>query len=255
MSPSIWTRCAGDSEVRPLTATVHRVVESQTQVSTRKLVDSDAEQAVLEALVESVKPKLPDTPAFEGLHYLLATPFRHPPLRHGSRFGSRTEPSLFYGSLSLPTAFAEVAYYRFLFLAGTTAKLDLVTTELTAFRTQIRTKRGVDLTSEAFAAFDARIHSKLTYKDSQPLGAEMRARGVLAFLFRSARAPGEGKNIALYAPLFTKKTPLGFSQWVSTTSQSRVEIAARDPLHPARLAFSRDEFEVKGVLPDPGRLA
>ena len=92
-------------------------------------------------------------------------------------------------------------------------------------------------------------------KDSQPLGAEMRARGVLAFLFRSARAPGEGKNIALYAPLFTKKTPLGFSQWVSTTSQSRVEIAARDPLHPARLAFSRDEFEVKGVLPDPGRLA
>ena len=62
-------------------------------------------------------------------------------------------------------------------------------------------------------------------------------------------------NIALYAPLFTKKTPLGFSQWVSTTSQSRVEIAARDPLHPARLAFSRDEFEVKGVLPDPGRLA
>jgi hypothetical protein len=253
MSPSIWTRCAGVSEIRPLSATVHRVVESQTMVSTRKLTDSDAEQAVLEALVESVKPKLPDTPAFAGLHYLLATPFRHPPLRHGSRFGSRTEPSLFYGSVSLHTAFAEVAYYRFLFLAGTTAKLDLVTTELTAFRVPIRTKRGVDLTGPAFAPCDARIHSKTTYKDTQPLGREMREAGVLAFLFRSARDPEAGKNVALYAPVFTKKVPTAFSQWVSTTSQSRVEIAARDPLHPSRIAFARERFEVKGVLPDPGR--
>jgi hypothetical protein len=253
MSPSIWTRCAGDSEIAPLTATVYRVVESQTLISTRKLTDSDEEQAVLEALVESVKPKLPDTPAFAGLHYLLATPFRHPPLRHGSRFGTRTEASLFYGSLSLPTAFAEVAYYRFLFFAGTHAKLDLVTTEITAFKVPIRTKRGMDLTSEAFASVDARIHSKTSYATSQPLGAEMRSAGVLAFLFRSSRDPERGKNVALYAPVFTKKQPTGFSQWVTTTSPARVEIAARDPLHPARLAFARTTFEVKGALPDPSR--
>lgn len=255
MSPSIWTRCAGDSEIRALTATVHRVVESQTLISTRKLVDSDDEQAILEALVESVKPKLPDTPAFRGLHYLLATPFRHPPLRHGSRFGARSEPSLFYGSLSLQTALAEVAYYRFLFLAGTAAKLDLVTTELTAFRVQIRTKRGVDLTSEAFASVSARVHSKTTYKDSQPLGAEMRKAQVQAFLFHSARDPARGKNIALYVPVFTTKVPTAFSQWVSTASHTRVEIAARDPLHPARIAFPRERFEVKGVLPDPSRVS
>lgn len=255
MSPTIWTRCAGDSEIRPLSATVHRVVESQTLISTRKLVDSDDEQAVLEALVESVKPALPSTPAFEGLHYLLATPFRHPPLRHGSRFGARMEPSLFYGSLALRTAFAEVAYYRFLFLSATAAKLDLVTTELTAFTVPFRARRGVDLTAPAFASIDARVHSKTSYATSQPLGAAMRAAGVQAFLFRSARDPAGGKNVALYAPVFTTKAPTAFSQWVSTTSATRVEIAARDPLHPARLAFPRSVFEVKGALPDASREA
>ena len=45
MSSSIWTRCAGDSEIRPLRRSPWRVVEAQHQVSTRKLVDSLDEQA------------------------------------------------------------------------------------------------------------------------------------------------------------------------------------------------------------------
>ena len=51
-------------------------------------------------------------------HYLLATPFRYPPLPYGSRFGSRFEPSLFYGARSASTALAESAYYRFVFWSG-----------------------------------------------------------------------------------------------------------------------------------------
>jgi hypothetical protein len=47
MSSSIWTRCAGDSELRPLRLSPWRVVESQHQISTRKLVDSADEQALL----------------------------------------------------------------------------------------------------------------------------------------------------------------------------------------------------------------
>ena len=43
MSSSIWTRCAGDSELRPLDVSPWRVVEAQHQVSTRKLVDSNDE--------------------------------------------------------------------------------------------------------------------------------------------------------------------------------------------------------------------
>ena len=59
MSRSIWTRCEGSSRLRAIEADAWRVVESQHIVSTRKLVDSDAEQAVLEELIDRVKPPMP----------------------------------------------------------------------------------------------------------------------------------------------------------------------------------------------------
>src|SRR5215207_11623139 len=101
MSSSIWTRCAGDSEIRALHVSPWRVVEAQHQVSTRKLVDSAEEQALLEEMIDSVKP--PDV-TNGRMHYLLFTPFRYPPLPHGSRFGRRTERGIWYGSLDLRTA-------------------------------------------------------------------------------------------------------------------------------------------------------
>ena len=52
-----------------------RVVEAQHVVSTLKLVDTLAEQALLEDLLEETKPPVP--PECRHLHYLLATPFRY----------------------------------------------------------------------------------------------------------------------------------------------------------------------------------
>ena len=142
MSSSIWTRCAGDSELRPLRLTSRRVVEAQHQVATRKLVDSADEQALLEELIERAKP--PDATGGRQ-HYLLFTPFRYPPLRHGSRFGGRHERGIWYGSEDRRTALWEVAYYRLLFLDGTRAELGTVMTQLTAFTVRMRTLRGIDL--------------------------------------------------------------------------------------------------------------
>jgi len=129
MSRSIWTRCAGPSEVRRLSGAFRRVVEDQSRNSTRKLLDSDAEQAVLEELLET-HAKLPVPEGFRHLHFLLFTPFRHPPLRNGSRFGTRRERGILYGARKLETAFAEVAPYRLLFLEGTSADLGAVTVGL-----------------------------------------------------------------------------------------------------------------------------
>src|SRR5712664_3799874 len=56
MSSSIWTGCAGDSEIRALRPSPWRVVEAQHQLSTRQLVDSADEQIVLEELIDGVKP-------------------------------------------------------------------------------------------------------------------------------------------------------------------------------------------------------
>lgn len=56
MSSSIWTLCAGESEIAPLALDAWRAVEAQHQVATRKLVDSDAEQQLLEEMIDTVKP-------------------------------------------------------------------------------------------------------------------------------------------------------------------------------------------------------
>src|SRR2546421_5675839 len=156
MSPSIWTRCAGPSEVRRLTGRFRRVVEAQFRNSTRKLVDSDDEQRALEELLDA-KAKLPVPAGFEGLHYLLYTPFRHPPLRHGSRFGTRREWGILYAARELPTAFAEVAYYRLVFLEGTAAPLSPIQGDLTAFSFRLAAQRGGAPTQGPLREVPARI--------------------------------------------------------------------------------------------------
>ena len=62
------------------------------------LVDSVAEQAVLERLVEASKPPVPREVARLGLHWLLFTPFRYAPPPGGSRFRGPNDTGVFYGA-------------------------------------------------------------------------------------------------------------------------------------------------------------
>ena len=251
MSQTIWTRCAGSSEVRPLGGRFHRVVEAQFRNSTRKLCDSDEEQALLEKLIDE-RAKAPVPAGFEGLHYLLYTPFRHPPLRNGSRFGTRDERGILYGAKKLPAALAEVAYYRFVFLEGTAADLGDVATEHTAFRFGIDARRGVDLTVPPFRAYEGRISSKTSYAASQRLGAQIRADGVQAALYVSARAAGRQINVAVLENVFAPRAPLEERGLRCTANRFRVEIHGRELLGPdERWSFERGSFEVAGRLPAP----
>ena len=54
----IWQLCDGERQVRPLRGKLLRMVESQAQVATLHLVDTLAEQALLEELLEASKPPL-----------------------------------------------------------------------------------------------------------------------------------------------------------------------------------------------------
>ena len=253
MSPSIWTRCAASSKGKPhrLVLKPFRVVESQYVVATRKLVDTDEEQAILEALIDTVKPPIPV--GMTHLHPLLFTPFRHPPLRWGSRFGTRSERGLWYGSIALPTAFAEVAYYRLVFLEGTRADLSPITVELSSFVASVDGKRGIELARPPFAAYEAQISSKTSYGDSQALGREMRAAGIDLFTFKSARDPHGGLNVALFNPCFSRARPTVPRTYVCTASRANVDIARKDILRRDRegYSFERAVFEVGGKLPIP----
>jgi hypothetical protein len=226
-----------------------RVVEAQHRIATRKLVDSDREQTILEDLLESAKPHPPHN---RTLHYLLSTPFRYPPLPHGSRFGSRWEPGIWYGSEALRTAFAEVAYYRLLFLNGTDADLDGVGTDLSAFRASVDAARGVDLTTSRFDRWRARIASKTSYAATQPLGTSMREAGVDACRYASARDSEGGVNIALFAPrAFASARPKTVHPWHSVSTRAGVEVSKRDYFERASYRFPREAFLVQGALPHP----
>lgn len=249
MSSSIWTLCAGESEIGPLAIDACRAVEAQHQIATRKLVDSDAEQQLLEDMIEAVKP-----PALRGtrLHYLLATPFRYPPLPHGSRFGTRAERGIWYGSAEQRTLFAEIAYYRLLFLHGTTADLGVVETELTSFRASLRTERGVDLTAPPFEAHAAELSSQTSYQATQKLGRAMRSAGVEAFLFTSARDAADGTNVAAVTPtVFGRRQPRALETWHCTATRTGVDVLRRDYFRRASFSYPLEQFLVGGVLPAP----
>jgi hypothetical protein len=224
-------------------------VEAQHQVSTRKLVDSADEQVMLEEMIDRVKP--PDRT--DGrIHYLLFTPFRYPPLRHGSRFGTRRERGIWYGSTDRRTAFAEVSYYRLLFLEATRADLGTVTTPLTAFTVRVRTPRGIDLVRAPFYAHRRAIASPSSYASSQALGTAMRMAGVEAFRYPSARDSENGVNFGAFVPsVFGNAKPRSFETWHCSASRERVDVTQADYFRRDRFSFSRSQFLVRGQLASP----
>ena len=249
MSSDIWTQCAGRSEVRPLKLTPWRVVESQHQVSTRKLVDTLEEQALLEELIDAAKPR---DITNARLHYLLSTPFRYPPLPFGSRFGGHRERGIWYGAEAVSTSMAEVAYYRLLFLDGTAATMDSITVELTAFRVSARTANGVDLVAAPFASHRRAIASPSRYTATQALGAAMCEDGVEMCRYPSARDPEGGVCVAAFVPsVFGRSTPQHFQRWQCSASREVVEMVRRDYTAHESLLFSRHTFLVGGKLPAP----
>ena len=252
MSPSIWTRCGGKANLRRLSGRAWRVVEAQHLLSTRRLVDTVEDQRLLEDLLDRVKPPVPHEARQRSLHWLLFTPFRYPPLRHGSRFAARHEPSLWYGSVRVRTALAEAAYYRLVFLEGTAADLGTLTTELSAFRARWRTGRGADLARTPFDVHADEIASPVSFAASRLLGAGMRADGVEAFRYPSARDRSGGINVGLFTPsAFADNAPDRQETWHAAIRRDRVEYLQRDAFHDRLELFPRSDFEVDGRLPTP----
>ena len=55
----IWQACKGSQHIVSLRGKLFRLVESQEQIATMSYVDTLQEQALLEEMLESVKPSFP----------------------------------------------------------------------------------------------------------------------------------------------------------------------------------------------------
>lgn len=194
-------------------AKIWRLVEAQHRISTNRLAANAEDQALLERVVEEVKPTLP--PAARGLHYLLATPFRYGHTK-ASRFREAGErPGIFYASEHVATAVAETAYWRLLFFSrspGFNPPTNVV--EHSAITVPIKAERLLDLTTAPFVRHAALWRDPDDYSACQAFASRARRIKAQAIRYASVRDPAHRANIALFDPSsFTASAPKIEQTW------------------------------------------
>ena len=253
ISSIMWTATALASETYPARGCIWRVVEHQYTASTRKLVGTFAEQAVLESLLETGKPPYP--PHTEHLHYLLKTPFRYyPPYPHGSRFRrAGLSEGVFYAALEKRTAMAEMAYFRLrFFMDAPDFSPPTQEHKLTAFVVYYQTEREINL-QRAPLNRDHHLWTNPTdYSDTQQLADEARKSGIEAIRYLSLRDPEAGSNLALLSfSAFMGNEPESQQTWYMHFSAAEVLATRASPMaQQEQFLFQREHLApVDGAVP------
>lgn len=159
------------------------------------------DQLLLESLLEqSAKPALPK--AADGLHYLLASPFRYQsPPPAGSRFRARFDPAVFYGAEDVATACAEAGYWRWRFwmdsagLAGTHK-----TMSMSLFEFHARTTALLDLTTPPLNSARDTWTQQNDYTGTQALARDAREHGIEIIRSESVRNSPHGRCLSILTP-------------------------------------------------------
>lgn len=232
------------SDLKSYAACLWRLVEAQHRISTNRLAANADDQALLEQLVEEVKPALP--PAARDLHYLLATPFRYGHAKQ-SRFRKATErPGIFYASENIRTAVAEIAYWRLHFFSrspGFTPPTSVV--EHSAFSIAVKANRVIDLMAAPFAEHADVWTDPVDYTACQAFAAHARTIDAQAIRYGSARDPDGGANIALFDPsVFAATAPNIGQTWHFRFERGRLTAFAALP-SAERYSFTFAQFGLK----------
>lgn len=203
-----------------------RYVEKQSQVATSELVDTQSEQLRLEELLDGNKPRVADD--IDGLHWLLRSPFRYPPLEYGSRFGSDSERGVLYLSETREALEAEAAFYAYKFyedmLSPPPAPLRR---EYTVLLVKVDAQLMVDVATlpdmESLVAPESWVFS-------QEFGKRVREAGCELIRYPSARiSPPENSehcNLAVISPaaVLNNAEPLAGGSYTALIDASGVRI-------------------------------
>lgn len=232
-----------------LEGVVLRLVEQQGALATRRITDSLDEQAWLEQFLEASKPELPSAEECPVRHRLLLTPFRYRK-SHGSRFATRWERGMFYGSRSRIGCLLEGAYYELVFQNGPVQPFPRSSAIRKALvHVPISTSKGLMLQAQGGSSLQARLRDPLNNGFCQAIGAEMRSAGIETFEYHSARSAQDVVQVAAISCCVFTGTP--FDQVEVQVEASRNQVSFRclddNSLH----HFKRQDFEVTGALPRP----
>lgn len=224
-----------------------RVVETQEKAATRDITATAEEQSRLEQLLDEVKPAVPEDCV--GLSYLLMTPFRYPPLRYGSRFGSSFERGIFYGSTELHTACAESAVYFWLFQRGpvTLGALETIRDHRTALSVRLSSDKVLKLENIDFGEQATELSNPASWRFTQELGKASRAIDTEFMTYPSARI--EGLNIAVLSPKsFASPKPCEQQLWHVRLNRDSCWFGKPDG---ESFEFYRKDFETNGQIAHP----
>ncbi len=235
----MWTPTALASEARALGGKAWRAVEYQHTFATRRLVESQRDQELLEEIVEGTKPPLP--PEAVDLDYLLATPFRYDaPYPVGSRFRpSGPSEGVFYASETPRTALAELSHYRMRFFRESPdAQLPVRSHNLTVFAAAWHSQFALDLTEPPLDRDRAMWTDPNDYSATQRLAASARAGGVEMIRYESVRDRQVGINLALLTPrVFRQREPVARQTWTLYLTRSEATCERIDASGRTRLQF------------------
>ena len=245
----IWNSVVGENYIQPIGGYGFRLVESQETVATMKIVSNLEKQSILEEMLDlESKPCCRD--GTEHLHYLLSTPFRYPPLKHGSRFGGQFEPGLFYGGTSESVMLCESAFYRFYFYNDMEdpPEHEFIQSQHSLFKFQYKSDLGTKLQESPFDFYEDTLRDPVNYKPTQELGSAMRKANLNGFEYRSARDQSGGVNIALFnASSLASRKPIDETSCLCQVSRKEVVFSIKRKI----TRFGISYFLVNSLLPIP----
>jgi len=202
------------------------------------LVDTVAEQAVLERLIEASKPPVPREVAALELHWLLFTPFRYVPPPGGSRFRGPNDPGVFYGAEQVRTACAEVGYWRWRHLRDSPGIPAMPPRPQTVFKVPV-SGAAIDLRNPPFDRDRELWTHRSDYADCQAIGRVAREAAVRWVRYESVRDSRHGGcGAVLDASAFASRMPVEQQGWILTVTQTRVVWQRSDPLNPGVFEFT-----------------
>ena len=204
------------------------------------LVDTLEEQALLEQLLDDSKPPVPAD--CRHLHYLLFTPFRYGTVYpQGSRFRrAGLTPGVFYASLQIETAVAEMAFWRLLFYGESPeTPWPANAAEYTSFAVRFSTGKALDLTRPPLNRDAGRWTDPADYSHCQSLADAARDAGARLLRYQSARAPGVSVAL-LSCSAFASREPEEPRRWRIHVNAAGARAICEFP--DQRLAFDREFF-------------
>ena len=222
-------------ETRRIVLSAWRAVEAQHLVSTSSLVDTNEEQRVLEALLETSKPAVP--PAAAHLHWLLFTPYRYRPPPGGSRLRGPHAPGVLYAADQIRTACAELGYWRWRHLLDSPSLSAIPQRQQTVFQVALR-GTSIDCREPPLSRQRRQWVDRNDYTACQRLAQRAREQQVALIRYESVRDPQHGGCVGVLDPAaFSHPAPRALETWLLGVTRDRVTWVRSDPLRVERHEF------------------